>query len=83
MYDLNQISYDYRVKVTNRFKALDRTECLKNCRQNSLQCTGGSDKGHPQEKKCKEAKWLPKEALQVAEKRREAKGKREKERYTH
>ena len=34
-------------------------------------------------KKCKKAKWLPKEALQVAEKRREAKSKGEKERYTH
>ena len=35
------------------------------------------------EKKCKKAKWLSEEALQIAEKRREAKGKREKERYTH
>ena len=35
------------------------------------------------EKKCKKEKWLSEEALQVAEKRREAKGKREKERYTH
>ena len=34
-------------------------------------------------KKCKKAKWLPEEALQIAEKRREAKGKGEKERYTH
>ena len=33
--------------------------------------------------KCKKAKWLSEEALQVAEKRREAKGKRQKERYTH
>ena len=37
----------------------------------------------PMEKKCKKAKWLSGEALQIAEKRREAKGKREKERYTH
>ena len=37
----------------------------------------------PMEKKCKKAKWLAEEALQIAEKRREAKGKREKERYTH
>jgi len=35
------------------------------------------------EKKCKKAKWLSEEALQIAEKRREAKGKGEKERYTH
>ena len=37
----------------------------------------------PKEKKCKKAKWLSDEALQLAKKRREAKGKREKERYTH
>ena len=37
----------------------------------------------PKKKKCKKAKWLSKEALQIAKKRREAKGKREKERYTH
>ena len=37
----------------------------------------------PQKQKCKKAKWLPEEALQIAEKRREAKGKGEKERYTH
>ena len=37
----------------------------------------------PKKKKCKNAKWLSKEALQIAEKRREPKGKGEKERYTH
>ena len=37
----------------------------------------------PKKKKCKKAKWLSQEALQIAEKRREAKGKREKERHTH
>ena len=37
----------------------------------------------PKEKKCKKAKWLPEEALQIAVKRREAKGKGEKERYSH
>ena len=37
----------------------------------------------PKKKKCKKAKWLSKEALQIAEKKREAKGKGEKERYTH
>ena len=37
----------------------------------------------PKKKKCKKAKWLFQEALQIAEKRREAKGKEEKERYTH
>ena len=37
----------------------------------------------PKKKKCKKEKWLSEEALQIAEKRREAKGKEEKERYTH
>ena len=37
----------------------------------------------PKKKKCKKAKWLSEEALQIGEKRREAKGKREKERYAH
>ena len=37
----------------------------------------------PKKKKCKKAKWLSEEALQIAVKRREVKGKREKERYTH
>ena len=46
-------------------------------------CTGGSDQEQPQEKKCKKAKWLSEEALQIAEKRREVKGKGEKERYIH
>ena len=49
----------------------------------SWHCTGGSNQDHPQEKKCKKAKWLSEEALQTAMKRREAKGKGEKERYTH
>ena len=37
----------------------------------------------PKKKKCKKAKWQSEEALQIAEKRREVKGKGEKERYTH
>ena len=49
----------------------------------SWHCTRGSDQDHPQEKKCKKAKWLSDEALQIAEKRRESKGKGEKERYSH
>ena len=43
----------------------------------------GSDKNHPKKKKCKKAKWLSEEALQITEKRREVKGKGEKESYTH
>ena len=40
-------------------------------------------KNIPKKKKCKKAKWLSEEALKIAEKRREIKSKREKERYTH
>ena len=46
-------------------------------------CTGGDDQTIPNKSKCKKAKWLSKEALQIAEKRRDVKGKGEKERYTH
>ena len=49
----------------------------------SRHCTGDSNKDHPQEKKCKKAKWLSEEALQIAVKRREAKSKGEKERYKY
>ena len=46
-------------------------------------CTGGSDQDHFQKKKCKKAKWLSEDALQIAMKRREVKHKGEKERYAH
>ena len=46
----------------------------------SLHCTGGSDQYHPQEKEMQKGKWLSEEDLQIAEKRREVKGKGEKER---
>ena len=46
-------------------------------------CTGDRIQDHPQEKKCKKAKWLFEEALQMAVKRREAKSKGENERYTY
>ena len=47
-------------------------------------CTGGKDQDHSQEKKkCKKAKWLSNEALQIAVKRREEKSKGEKEIYIH
>ena len=69
-HELNQIPYDYTVEVRNRFKGLDL-----------IQETG--IKTIPMEKKCIKAKWLSEEALQIAVKRREAKSKREKERYSH
>ena len=46
-------------------------------------CTGGSDQDHPQVKEIQKGKRLSEEALQIVRKRREAKGKGHKERYTH
>ena len=43
----------------------------------------GSDQNHPQEEEMQKGKWLSEESLKVAEKRREVKGKGEKERYLH
>ena len=83
--DLNQIPYDYTVEVRNRFKGLyliDRVPdelWMEVC--DIVQETG--IKTIPKQKECKKAKWLSEEALQIAEKRKEAKGTREKERYTH
>ena len=49
-----------------------------------MHCLGGSDQDHPpKKKKSKKPKWLSEEASQIAEKRREPKGKGEKERYIH
>ena len=76
-YDLNQIPYDYTVKVTNRVKGLDLIDRVPEelwrevC--DTVQETG--IKTIPKKKKCKKAKWLSEEALQIAEERREAKGK--------
>ena len=49
----------------------------------SWHCTGDRDQENPKKKKWKKEKWLPEEALQISEKRRQAKGKGEKERYIH
>ena len=84
-YNLNQIPYDYTVEVRNRFKGLDLTDRvpdeLWNEVRDTVQETG--IKTIPMEKKCKKAKWLSGEALQIAMERREAKSKGEKERYKH
>ena len=84
-YDLNQIPYDYTVEVRNRFKGLDLINRVPDELwyevRDTVQETG--IKTIPKEKKCKKAKWLSEEDLQIAVKRREAKSKREKERYTH
>ena len=84
-YDLNQIPYDYTVEVRNRFKGLgliDRgpkelwTEVRDIAQEAGI-------KTIPKKKKCKKVKWLSEEALQMAVKRRDVKGKGEKERYKH
>ena len=84
-YDLNQIPYDYTVEVRNRLKGLDLIDRVPNELWNEVrdivQETG--IKTIPKKKKCKKAKWLFEEALQIAVKIREAKSKQEKERYTH
>ena len=84
-YDLNQIPYDYTVEVRNRFKGLDLIVGMPDELWNEV-CDIVQETGIntiPKEKKCKKAKWLSGEALQIAVKRREAKSKREKERYKH
>ena len=84
-YALNQIPYIYTVEVTNRFKGLDLIDTVPEELWVEV-CDIVQEaviKTIPKKKKCKKAKWLSKEALQIAEKRREAKGKGEKERYTH
>ena len=80
-YDLNQIPYDYTVEVTNRFKGLDVIDRVPeelwmevhNIVQEVV------IKTICKKKKCKKTKWLSVEGLQIAEKRREVKGKGEKE----
>ena len=84
-YDLNQIPYDYTVEVTNRFKGLDLIDRVPEELwmevRDIVQETG--IKNITMEKKCKKAKWLSEEALQIAVKRIQAKSKGEKERYSH
>ena len=75
--------YDYTLEVTNRFKELDLIDRvpdelwieIRDILQEAV------IKIIPKKKKCKKAKWLSEEALQIAVKRREAKGKEEKETY--
>ena len=78
-YDLNQIPYDYTVGVTNRFKGLDLIdrvpeelwlEVLDIVQEAGI-------KTIPKKNKCKKAKWLSEEGLQIAVKRREVKSKGE------
>ena len=83
--DVNPIPQDYTEEVKNRFKGLDLTDTVPDDLwtkvRDIVQETG--IKAIPMEKKCKKAKWLSGEALQIVVKRREAISKGEKERYKH
>ena len=84
-YDLNQIPYGYTVEVRNRFEGLDLIDRVPDELwmevHDLVQETG--IKTILMKKKCKKAKWLSGEALQIAVKRREVKSKGEKERYSY
>ena len=84
-YVLNKISYDYTVEMTNRFKRLDLIDRVPDelCMEVHDIVQEAGIKTIPKKKKCKKAKCLPEEALEIAVKRREEESKGEKERYTH
>ena len=73
------------MEVTNRFKGLDLIDRVPEKLWTEVRETVQEAviKTIPKKKKCKKAKWLSEETLQIAEKRREVKGNGEKERYTH
>ena len=79
-YDLNQIPYDYTVEVRNRFNGLDLIDRVPD--ELGMEVHGtvqeAGIKTIPKKNKCKKAKWLSEEALQIAMKRREAKKQRKK-----
>ena len=85
MHDPNQIRYDYTVEVRNRFKGLDLIDRVPDELwmgvRDIVQET--EIKNLPKKNKCKKAKWLSEEALQISVKRREAKSRGQNERYTH
>ena len=82
-YDINQIHCDYTVEVTNRFKGLDVIDRMPeelwmevhNVSRESV------TKSISKKRKCKKAKWLSDEALQIAEERREVKSREERGKY--
>ena len=81
-YDLNQIPYNYTVEVINRFKGLDLIDRVPEELWTEV-CDMVQEaviKTISKKKKWKKAKWLSGEALQIAEKRKDVKGKGEKER---
>ena len=84
-YDLNPIPYNYTVEVTNTFRGLDLTDRVPEELWTEIYdiVQEAVIKTIPKKKKCKKAKWLSEEIVQIVEKRKEVKGKGEKERYTH
>ena len=84
-YDLNQIPYDYTVEVINRSKGLDLLDRVPEKLWTEVHdiVQEAVIRTIPKKNKCRKAEWLSEEALQIAEKRREAEGKEEKKRYTH
>ena len=84
-YDLNQIPYNYTAEVRNRFKGLDLIDRVPEELWMEVRdiVEKAGIKTIPKKKKCKNTKWLSEEALHIAVKRREVKGKGEKERCKH
>ena len=84
-YDLNRTPYDYTVEVRNSCKGLDLIDRVPEELWMEVRdiVQEAVIKTIPKKKKCKKTKWLSEEALRIAVKRREAKGKGKKERYTH
>ena len=76
-YDLNQIPYDYTVEMRNRFKGLDLIDRVPDELRMEVRdiVQEAGIKTIPKKKKCKKAKWLSEEALQIAVKKKEAKNR--------
>ena len=83
-YDLHQIPYDYTVEETNRLKGLDVTDRVPDQLWMEIPdiVQEADIRTITKNKKCKKAKWLSEQALQIAEKRREVTGKGKREKYT-
>ena len=83
-YDLNLIPHEYSVEVMNGVKWLEQVNSVPEEQWTEIHNTleEAANNSIPKQKKSSKAKWLSEEALQIAEERREAKSKVEKERYT-
>ena len=80
-YDVNQISYDYKVEVMNRFKGLDLVDKVPQRLWMEVCDIVQEAMTKAIQKKCKKAKWVSEEVLRIAGERRDAKDKGERERY--